>query len=344
MEGMTFFPFRFEKTFPPFEFKDIHQIEIGRLPKKQIYKDGSMTVYRYEKRAPQVKKPPLLIVFSLLGRPYILDLMEECSLIQDLLDQGIKIYLIDWGFPTTEDFSLSLSHYINTYIANAVKAVQQNSRSQKVHLMGVCQGGVLSLCYAALHPQDIKTLIAFSTPVDFHTPEDVLSHSLRPIDIDLLVQNLGNISGAMITQALMILNPFRSVRKRFTEMNKIHQDPSRLARFLSVEKWSLESPDQTGVAFGEFVKEFYQNNNLIKGKIKIGAQKIDLKKLNLPILNILASKDALVPPNASLALEHHVGSQDIRTLQCDTGHIGLYINDEARAQVASTVHQWIMET
>ena len=50
----------------------------------------------------------------------------------------------------------------------------------------------------------------------------------------------------------------------------------------------LRYPDQAGEAFREFIKHFYQNNELIKGEVMIGEKNVDLKNVTMPVLNIFA--------------------------------------------------------
>ena len=77
-----------------------------------------------------------------------------------------------------------------------------------------------------------------------------------------------------------------------------------------MEEWIFDSPDQAGETYRQFMKDFYQGNKLIKGEVKIGAKPVNLNKIRLPVLNIYAEQDHLVPPPSSIALGQHVGSTD----------------------------------
>jgi len=86
-----------------------------------------------------------------------------------------------------------LDDYINGYIARSVDAVAKNAGVPKINLLGICQGGAFSLCFTAMHPHKVKNLITMVTPVDFHTPDNMLSHWMRGVDTDLFVDTLGNV-------------------------------------------------------------------------------------------------------------------------------------------------------
>ncbi len=110
---------------------------------------------------------PLLIVYALVNRPSMMDLQEDRSLIRGLLAQGLDVYLIDWGYPDGADRFTTLADYIERFIPRCVEEILRLHRIEKLNLLGVCQGGVMSLCHAALHPERVRNLITMVTPVDF---------------------------------------------------------------------------------------------------------------------------------------------------------------------------------
>ena len=88
----------------------------------------------------------------------ILDLFPETSFIRGLLDHGMDVYLLDWGYPDAQDYSLSLNDYVTHYLDGCVNFIIEKTQEEKINLLGICQGGLLSLCYASLF-QKIKQLI-----------------------------------------------------------------------------------------------------------------------------------------------------------------------------------------
>lgn len=114
----------------------------GFSEKALIYSEDKMKVYRYK---PLVRsggnKVPTLIVYALVNRETMMDLQEDTSFVQNMLRDGQDLYIIDWGYPTREDMYLTLEDYIQGYIDNAVDAVREHSKKDKINLLGVCQGG-----------------------------------------------------------------------------------------------------------------------------------------------------------------------------------------------------------
>ena len=105
-----------------------------------------------------------------------------------------------------------------------------------------------------------------------------------------------------------------------------------------MEKWIFDSPDQAGEAFREFIRDFYQGNKLIEGGLRIGEREVDLTQVTLPVLNIYAEQDHLVPPAASRALSRVVGSKDYTELSFKGGHIGIYVSGRAQREVPPAIH------
>jgi polyhydroxyalkanoate synthase len=312
----------------------------GCSQKDAVWESGKLRLYRYRPIARPTGGVPLLIVYALVNRPYMLDLQEDRSLIRGLLAQGVDVYLIDWGYPDGADRFTTLADYIDDYLAGCVNQILKARRLSALNLLGVCQGGVLSLCFSALHPQRVRNLITMVTPVDFHTPADLLSKWVSKIDVAAWVNN-GNVSGDALNQLFLSLMPFRLTQQKYMHLLAGSPDRAHIENFMRVEQWIFDSPDQAGAAFREFVTWFYQENRLVQNCVAIGGRKIDLRALRLPMLNLIGTRDHLVPPDASLALQRLVGSTDYTALEFDLGHIGMYISARAQREVPAAIANWL---
>jgi poly[(R)-3-hydroxyalkanoate] polymerase subunit PhaC len=324
--------------------RDMGEISTGVTPKEAVYREDKLVLYRFQPGA-RARPPstPLLIVYALVNRPYMTDLQEDRSLVRGLLDAGLDVYLIDWGYPDAADRYLDLDDYLNGYLDRCVDVVRRRHGLDKIDLLGICQGGTFSLCYSALHEEKVHRLITMVTPVDFHTPDDMLSHQARYVDVDAAVEAFGNVPGAVLNWVFLMLKPYRLMAQKYRDMIDVLDDPDKLHNFLRMEKWIFDSPDQAGEAFRQFVKDFYQQNKLVKGGLTIGGRKVDLKALRVPILNIYARDDHLVPRAASVALKQCVGSRDYTELVFPGGHIGIYVSAQAQKLVPPAIGAWIAE-
>ncbi len=321
--------------------KEIDSISSGVTPSEIVYQEDKMVLVRYKSDKKPTNKVPLLIVYALVNRPYMTDIQENRSTIRSLLDAGQDVYLIDWGYPDRADRFLTMDDYINGYIDRCVDHIRQKHGLDKINILGICQGGTFSLCYSSLHTDKVRNLITMVTPVDFKTPDNMLSSWVQHINIDLLVDTLGNVSGDFLNWTFLSLKPFRLMGQKYLDMVDAINSPERAKNFMRMEQWIFDSPDQAGETFRQFTKDFYQENKLIKGEVRLGGQSVDLKNLSMPVLNIYATEDHLVPPRASKALKDHAGTQDYTELAFPGGHIGIYVSGKAHKQVPPAIGKWL---
>ncbi len=324
------------RTLP--EVEDVHY---GATTKQEVWRDGRVVLYRFIGDQAPTAKVPLLIAYALVNRPYMVDLQADRSLVKGLLARGEDVYILDWGYPDRSDRFLMLDDYINRFIDGAVDHLRRSFGLDAVNLLGICQGGAFSLCYAALHPEKVKNLITMVTPVDFHTPDNMLSNWTREMDVDLFVDTMGNVPADLMNSSYLMLKPFRLNLQKYLGLVDILDDKNAIEDFLRMEKWIFDSPDLAGEAFRQFIKQFYQANGFVNGGIEIDGEPVDLGHVDMPILNIFAEQDHLVPPDASRALKELAGSRDYTELSFKGGHIGIYVSSRAQREVPTAIHEWL---
>lgn len=316
----------------------------GVSPREAIYREDNLTLYRYLPAEDVPANPvPLLIVYALVNRPYMADLQADRSMIRKLLEAGQPVYLIDWGYPDSVDRFLTLDDYINGYIDRCVDQLRERHGAAQVNLLGICQGGAMSLCYTALHQPKVRNLITMVTPVDFQTPDNMLSAWVQHLDVDLLVDVQGNIPGEFLNWTFLALKPFTLTGQKYLHLVDILEDDAQVETFMRMEQWISDSPDQAGETFRQFIKVFYQQNGLIKGQVVLGGQTVKLAQIRCPVLNIYGEQDHLVPPAASRALKGRTGSRDYTELAFPGGHIGIYVSSKAQAMIPPVIGQWLDE-
>jgi polyhydroxyalkanoate synthase len=322
---------------------EIGDIEVGVSEKEPVYKEDKMVLYHFLPRVKKQNPVPLLIIYALVNRPYMADLQDGRSMIQGLLDAGLDVYLIDWGYPDGADRYLTLNDYINGYIDRCVDIIREKHNLKKLNILGICQGGTFSLCYSALHTDKVKNIVTIVTPVDFHTKNDLLSKMLRNVDVDMLVDTMGNIPGEILNWTYLSLKPFRLLGQKYMDLVDMLDDVDKARNFMRMEKWIFDSPDQAGETFKQFTKQFYQQNDLVKGTVKIGDETVDLEKITMPVLNVYAADDHLVPPDSSKALGGCVGTEDYTELEFPGGHVGIFVSGKAQKMIPPSVGKWLSQ-
>src|SRR5258708_24750191 len=289
------------------------EIEVGTSEKRCVYSEDKIRLYRY---APPPGSPGLkwlIICYAMVNRSLLHDLEPDRSFIRELLHAGLDVYLLDWGYPDGADRFSRFDEYVDGSLRRCVEFVGKEHAIDSLTLLGVCQGGSMSLCYAALAPKQIAQLITMVTPVDFKTPENLLSKWAQHIDVGLLTQS-GNVSGDFLNLVYLSLMPFRLTQQKYVNLLQMQGDRVQLENFMRMEKWIFDSPDQPATAFREFIQWFFQENRLIRDELTLAAKALRLTNITAPVLNMFASKYHLVPPSASIPLGAHLGSMDYQAL------------------------------
>jgi len=144
------------------------------------------------------------------------------------------------------------------------------------------------------------------------------------------------VGGAMFS----LMTPFRTLAKYNLTLMEVGQDRAKLMNFLRMEKWLADRPAHTGEAARQWLKELYQENRLARGELVIGGQKVDLKSVTMPVLNIYTETDHIIPAPASVALRRWVGTGDYTEAAVAGGHIGIFVS-RAQQKLRALIVDWL---
>lgn len=314
---------------------------IGSTPKELVYEQDKIKLYHY---IPKVKNPckvPLLMVYALVNRQYMVDLQPDRSLVKNMLEQGLDVYIIDWGYPKPEDMFLTMDDYINGYVNDVVDFILDKHKLNKINLLGICQGGTFSTIYSAQHPEKVKNLITMVTPIDFETNDGLLFRWSKDIDMDLMVDTFGLVPGGLMNDSYKLLNPFYLSYNKYISIVDNIKDIDDMKNFIRMERWIADAPDQAGEVIRQFINDLYRDNKLVKGELVVGGEKVDLKKIDMPLLNIYAEKDTLVPNAATIPLNDLISSKDKEYFSLPVGHIGMYTSSKSQSALAPKIAEWL---
>jgi polyhydroxyalkanoate synthase len=315
--------------------------ETGKSEKETVLEIDKLKLYHHKPLVENRYSPPVVGIYALVNKQYMLDLQPDRSLVRHLLEQGLDVYLIDWGYPSRGDRYLTMEDYIDGYINDVVDFVREKVGVDKVSILSICQGGTLSLIYSALYPEKVKNLVTMVAPLDFHTDTGFLNVWSQYIDIDKLVDAFGNVPGDFMNIGFLLLNPFRLMFDKYMTFLEHLDDKDFISNFIRMEKWIFDSPDQAGEAYRKFLKDMYQQNLLVKGRFELGGRKVDLKKVTMPILNVYAEFDNLVPPYSSRGITDAVGSKDKESYSFKTGHIGMFVSSRSKNEICPRISDWL---
>lgn len=320
----------------------INEVEIATTPKELVWQNDLVKLYHYKRETPAKCKIPVLVSFAIMNRQDVLDLQPDRSLMKKLLDEGLDIYIMDWGYPERQHRYLTLEDYILGFMNDAVDFVRKSTKNNKIHKMGICQGGTFSAIYAAIFPEKIKTLTTYVAPFDFSGNENMLYKWTKELDIDSMVDTMGNVPASMVNNGFTMLKPSMDVAKYIGVMDML-DDEAKMENFLRMEKWKADCPDLAGEMFRKYIKDLWRDNKLIKGEFVLGDHKVDLKKITMPFLNIYATEDNIIPNSSTIPILDEVGSKDKEQYAFHGGHIGVFVGSKSQKELAPKVARWVLE-
>ena len=134
---------------------------------------------------------------------------------------------------------------------------------------------------------------------------------MKHLDADRVVDTFGNLSADVMNFGFLLLNPARLMIDKYVGFMENVDNKQFVENFVRMDKWIFDSPDLPGEVFRQFIKDCYQGNKLIQSKLEVGGQRVDLKNLTMPLLNIYGLYDHLVPPEACEQLVRHVAAARI---------------------------------
>ena len=323
---------------------DPPDVQIGTTPHDVVFTENKLRLLHYRPVVKNPKATPLIMIFALINRPSILDLKPGRSVVEVLLSKGIDVYLIDWGAPGDEDNHLDMNHYINRYIKKVVEKVKKRSGSKKVSILGYCMGGTMSAIYTALHPEDVQNLILLTAGIDYNV-EGTLSMwgEKENFNVDKFIDAFGNAPPEFLQSGFLFLKPVENMISKYVNFYENVDNEAFVDNFLAMEKWLNDNIAVPGEVFREFIKYLYQENRLVENKLEVNGELVELKNITCPVMNLIAERDHLVPPESSIGFNDLISSKDKETIVFPSGHIGLSVSSKSLKGLWPDVADWIIE-
>jgi polyhydroxyalkanoate synthase len=331
---------KFMKGMETFANLALNYDEIDKTPKDLVFQIDKVKLYHY-RPVVKVDSAPVLLVYALMNKQYIMDLQQDKSFVKKLIELGTDLYIIDWGYPTAEDQYVTIEDYIEEYMGAAIDYMIEAHRVPKINFIGKCQGGTYGAIYASLHPDKIKNLVTIASPFDFDVEDGLLFKWAKHMDVDLLVDAFGMLPGDFLNNTFIMLSPYNLAVGKYINIVNSFDDPKALGEFLRMEKWLFDCPDQAGEYYRTWIKELWQQNKLIKGEFYLGDKRVDLRNINMPLLNVCGTKDNLIPASSSKALNNLVSSADKEAVEFPVGHAGIVTSSLSQKEIAPKIAAWI---
>ncbi|MCA0146378.1 alpha/beta fold hydrolase [Blastococcus sp. LR1] len=315
---------------------------VGCTAKDVVWERGRTQLWHY-RNDPEVHggvrhSPPLLLVFSMISRSYILDLSPGNSFIEQLLRAGFDVYMVDWGEPDERDAGNGLEDYADDYIPAAIDRVLELSGADEVNLFGYCFGGDLSLLHAAHHPDSpLRSLTVLATPVDFrHMGPLADVFAKGGLEVDSVLNEDGNVPPQVVLQGFRTLTPTADITRYVTLWERLWND-EYVASYQAMTGWSDDHVPFPGRAARQTVRMLVRDNGMVNDRLSVGGDPVHLSDIRVPFLTVRAERDHIVPTAATAPLIDLVGSPDKHELVLPAGHMGLVVGRTAAKTTVPTI-------
>jgi polyhydroxyalkanoate synthase len=320
------------------------RVPTGTSPKDVVWTRNKTTLFRYRPLAPRAHATPVLLVYALINKPYILDLRPENSFVGHLLRDGYDVFLLDWGTPGWEDRATTLDELVGEHLPKAVERMRRAGGDDEYTLFGYCMGGTMAAMHAALRPEGLRNLIALTAPIDF---SDAGTYSVwtdpRHLDAEMVARALGNVPGSLIDFGNKMLKPVTNFVGAQTTMWERLLAGKDMTSWLAMNQWVNDGVPFPGAAFAQWIRDYYQENRLARGEIAIGGEPVDLARIGAPLLAIAGANDHIVPPAMARPLVDLVSSVDREYLELPAGHVGLLAGSGAQTSLWPRVTAWLRD-
>jgi polyhydroxyalkanoate synthase len=317
----------------------------GSTPHEVVMSEPPVRLLRYTGKADKRHGTPVLFVFALVNRPYVLDLLPHKSVVRQFLNAGFDVYMIDWGTPSPADATKTLHDYVEGHLHRAVERILHETGSPDLNLIGYCMGGTMSAMYASLHRELVRNLILMAAPIDWSSRDSLLLTWTDPkhFDVDAVVDTFGLIPPAFLGNSFALLKPVANYFQKWQGFYDKMDDEKFLEDFFAMETWSNDNIPIAGEVYRDFVKYGFQQNRLVKGTFPLGKHTINLGNITCPVLNLTADADHLVLPCQSTPLKDCVSSTDFTEMSVKAGHIGLSVGSRAHKELWPKATKWLSE-
>ncbi len=332
------------------QIERVADIEVGQTPSEVVYTENKLELLHYTPKQAGIDPEtthdvPILIVYALINKPYILDLQPDRSVVRRLLEAGFEVYLIDWGEPSRLDASLTLDDYVSRYTDNCVEVVRERSAQDSINLLGYCMGGTMGVMYASLFPEKVRNLGLMAAGLCFDDTGGVLElWGEEPYyDPQTVTDAFGNVPADFLDVGFALMDPVSNYVSKYLRLYDNVEDDEFVENFARMERWLSEGIDVAGATYEQFIEDIYQDNKLARNELHLGNKHVDLDTIELPILQIVGHYDHLIPPESSTEFNELVASDDVTTLDQQTGHIGLSVSSSSHEELWPSVADWFAE-
>ncbi|MGH7915338.1 MAG: alpha/beta fold hydrolase [Candidatus Binataceae bacterium] len=314
-------------------------------PYRVVFESGKVRLRHYAAQG-DAHRTPIVLVYALIKRPFVLDMQKGRSVIEYLTRAGFDVYLTDWLPPNATDTWRGFNAYVNGDLDKAVRFVCAVTRSMQVTVLGYCFGALLSLVYTALHPEKVRNLVTATMPFDMGARQLPIYNIVAQMSeetMELVTLVHGNCPAWMVQSFFTAMAPAHHAIDKYVGLYRNAERDGYAGQFDLFERWMNSDVAMAGQIFREISGDIFKRNLLARGEFEINGRKVETGQVRCPLLNVVADYDDVVHPRSSLGLIDCVSSSDRRNLTFPTGHVGAMVSGAAHKQLWPQIGAWLGE-
>ncbi len=334
---------------------DTQAFEVGKnlatTPGKVVYQNDVFQLIQYTPTTDKVHEIPLLIVPPWINKFYILDLTPPKSFIKFAVDQGFTVFVLSWVNPDENMSHKTFEDYMFEGILTAADMVKREAGTEQTNVVGYCVGGTLlgaTLAYLAARGEAPFASATFlTTQLDFTKAGDLLlfTNDSQLASLEEMMAERGYLDGSRMANVFNMMRPKDLIWPYIVNNYLLGKKPFPF----DLLYWNQDSTRMAAANHTFYLREFYNENNLAKGRLSLGGVKLDLKKVKIPVYE-LATKEDHIAPAQSVYIGSKLLGGPVEFVLAGSGHIAGVVNPPEKVKyqywtapkaAADTVEEWI---
>jgi polyhydroxyalkanoate synthase len=301
---------------------------IATAPGKVVFRNALIELLQFDPTTEKVYEKPLLIFPPWINKFYILDLKPENSFIRWAVGQGYTVFIASWVNPDRKLAQKTFQDYMREGIFAALDAVEAATGIDEINCIGYCIGGTLlsaTLAYmAAKGDNRVNSATFFAAQADFSEAGD-LQIFIDDEQLESMRQTMaaagGVLEGKKMGTTFNMLRANDLIWSFVVSNYLLGKEPAPF----DLLYWNSDTTRMPEATHLFYLREFYKNNALSKGKMSFDNVKLDLSKVKTPIY-LQSAKEDHIAPFRSVYKSTRLFGGPVRFIIAGSGHIAGVIN------------------
>ena len=300
---------------------------LALTPGKVVFQNDLLQLIQYTPTTDEVHETPIFFVPPWINKFYILDLTPAKSFIKYVVDQGFTVFVVSWVNPDERLAHKTFEDYMIEGVLEAGKAVCKETGVKTCNVLGYCVGGTMvatTLSYLAAKDVPTFNSVTFlTTQVDFEKAGDLLVFidNKQLDDLEHIMADKGYLDGSRMANVFNMMRPRDLIWPYIVNNYMLGKKPFPF----DLLYWNQDSTRMTSANHAFYLRQFYHENELALGKMKLGGVTLDPRKINIPVFE-LATRDDHIAPAVSVFKGAKLFSGPVDFVLAGSGHIAGVIN------------------